>query len=111
MRKKSKTQLEEQAVSEEKIIENEITEEKIITGATGAESGAPADRQINVRVSEDMKEYWERAAEAKGIPLSEFIREAVQKEAVPLLDCTHPPNLRKVYPWSERCMKCGTRIR
>jgi len=86
-------------------------DEKVISGATGAEPGTPADRQINVRVSEDMKDYWERAAEAKGIPLSEFIRESVQAAAVPLLDCIHPTSMRKVYPWSERCMKCGTRLR
>lgn len=86
-------------------------EEQVITGAVGSTPGEPADKQINVRVSEDMKEYWERACEAKGIPLSEFIRESVQKASVALLECNHPIEARKAYPWSERCMKCGARIR
>ena len=77
---------------------------------TETEPGAPADKQVIVRVTEEMREYWKAAAEATGISLSEMIRDIVQTHAVDILECPHPPEQQKVYPWSRVCLKCGIRL-
>lgn len=70
-----------------------------------------ADKQLNIRVSAETKAYWERAAEAKGETLSEFIRSAAQAAAVDALECPHPPEMQQIYPWSHRCLRCGVRFK
>lgn len=78
---------------------------------TESTPGSPADKQVNIRVTEEMKVFWDKAADARGVPLSEFIRDVVQKEAEDLLVCQHPQSMILEYPWSSRCLKCGTRLR
>lgn len=80
-------------------------------GSTGAEPGSPADKQVLVRVTEETREEWKLAAEALSISLSELVRSSVQTRVNDTLYCTHPAQYRKVYPWSESCLKCGTRLR
>lgn len=57
-----------------------------------------------------MREYWKTAAEKSGVSLSEFVRDLVQAGAEDVLECPHPVEQRKSYPWSEVCLKCGTRL-
>ena len=80
-------------------------------GGTGAEPGSPADKQVLVRVTEETREEWKSAAEALSISLSELVRSSVQKRVDETLYCQHPMQFRKVYPWSESCLKCGVRLR
>lgn len=77
---------------------------------TEAVPGAPADKQVIVRVTEEMRDYWKAAAEASGISLSEFIRDLVQEAAAQVLDCAHPREMLRTYPWSTVCLKCGQRL-
>lgn len=79
--------------------------------STQAQPGAPADKQINIRVTEEMRDYWQRAADAIGKSQSEFIRDSIQSAAIEILECFHPIEFRKIYPWSETCLKCGKRLR
>ncbi|NBO56899.1 MAG: hypothetical protein EBU84_20410, partial [Actinobacteria bacterium] len=57
------------------------------------------------------RERWKAAAEKLGIPLSQFIRDLLNGKATELLDCSHPVNMRRYYPWAEFCLKCDTRLR
>ena len=86
------------------------TLEPTISSNTGAEDGATATKQVLIRATEEDRERWKQAAEAKGVSLSEFIRTLANAAAAEILDCSHPPEMRKKYPWSERCMACGHRF-
>lgn len=77
---------------------------------TQTEPGAPADKQVIVRVTEEMRDYWKAAAEATGVSLSEYIRELVQANAEDVLECSHPVEALRTYPWSKVCLKCGVRL-
>jgi predicted DNA-binding protein len=75
------------------------------------EDDGPADKQVLIRTTEPERERWKKAAEKEGITLSQFIREVLNKRANELLDCTHPVEFRRWYPWSEFCLKCDSRLR
>lgn len=66
--------------------------------------------QILVRVSEEERDEWKRAAEASDVPMSELIRETVGAHVKTILYCTHPLEFRRTYPWSAFCDKCGERL-
>ncbi len=66
--------------------------------------------QILVRVSEEERDEWKRAAEASDVPMSELIRESVGAHVKTILYCTHPPEFRRAYPWAAFCDKCGERL-
>jgi len=87
------------------------TLEPTIPANTGAEDGGTASKQVLIRATEQDHERWKLAAEAKGISMSEFIRNLCNAAATDILDCSHPPEMRKAYPWSEKCMACGHRFR
>lgn len=78
---------------------------------TESSPGKPADKQIIVRVTSEMAELWKEAAEKEGKSLSEAIRGLVTPWADAVVNCDHPLNLRKWYPWSESCLKCGRKLR
>ena len=78
---------------------------------TGSKTGEPAQRQVLIRASAEDHERWKKTAEAKGVALSELIRELCNIAAKEALDCTHPPEFRKTYKWSDTCHKCNTRLR
>lgn len=71
----------------------------------------PTVKQVMIRATPEDHERWKRAAELDGKTMSDFIRDTVNSATSELLDCTHPVQFRKVYPWSETCIKCGTRLR
>jgi hypothetical protein len=72
---------------------------------------APAGAQQLIRCSEEEKANWKAVAENEGISVSEWIRNLLNKEALKKLVCQHPAEMRKSYPWSEKCNACGERIR
>jgi hypothetical protein len=78
---------------------------------TGSKPGEPAQRQVLIRASVHDHERWKKAAEAKGMALSELIRELANNAAAEALDCLHPREFRKTYKWSDTCTKCNTRLR
>lgn len=79
--------------------------------STGSKPGEPAQKQVIVRASESDHIRWKSAAEKAGVSMAEFIREAVNEACANIMDCTHPENMRKKYPWSEFCLRCEQRIK
>ena len=76
-----------------------------------SEDEGPADKQILIRSTQRDHERWKLAAEREGESLSAFVRRVVNGSVTDILDCSHPAESRQVYPWSETCLKCGTRLR
>jgi S-ribosylhomocysteine lyase LuxS involved in autoinducer biosynthesis len=71
----------------------------------------PATKQIIVRASDVDHERWKQAAHTVGKSMSQFIRDVVNGAVSEIIDCTHPMNKRRSYPWAEFCLKCNTRLR
>jgi hypothetical protein len=82
-----------------------------VASDVGSEPGAPAAAQVLIRTTSDERERWKQAAERRGQTLSDFVRSAVRQAAADTLDCPHPLNQRRWYPWAEFCMACGQRLR
>lgn len=78
---------------------------------TNTNDGETASKQVLIRATERDRDRWKKAADTECISLSEFIRNACNKAASELLDCQHPIEMRKIYPWSETCLKCKARLR
>lgn len=76
-----------------------------------SDDDGPADKQVLIRSTARDHERWKLAAEREGKSLSAFIREIVNNNVADILDCSHPLEARQSYPWSETCLKCGTRLR
>jgi len=74
---------------------------------TGSEPGEPAAKQVLLRASESDHLRWKEAADKKGVSLAEFIREVVNREVSAVLDCPHPTNMKRFYPWATTCLACG----
>lgn len=70
----------------------------------------PIDKQVLIRVTEIDREKWKKAAEISGVNLSTWIRHILNEAATDLLECRHPINRRKYYPWAEFCLECGVRL-
>jgi predicted HicB family RNase H-like nuclease len=83
--------------------------EHTISTSLGADG--PAEKQILIRASSEDHERWKAAAQREGKSLAQFIRETMNGEVVSILDCTHPINMRRYYPWAEFCLKCNQRLR
>lgn len=73
--------------------------------------GEPTQKQVLIRTTEKDHIRWKQTAKLKGLSLAEMIRELCNKVASEMLDCQHPIEFRKIYPWSEFCAKCNTRLR
>jgi len=95
------------AAAMDHVMENE---ELTINLDTGSEPGKPAAAQVLIRTTEEERELWKRAAEMEGCSLSEFGRRLLSEASRDLLFCSHPMEMRKIYPWSEFCLQCGQRI-
>jgi len=78
---------------------------------TNTSENENANKQVLIRASELDHERWKQAAAKEGISLSEFIRNCCNKTAGNILECQHPMEMRKIYPWSEKCLSCGKRLR
>jgi predicted DNA binding CopG/RHH family protein len=75
------------------------------------EDDGPADKQVLIRTTEPERERWKQAASKEGISLSQFIRDTLNARAKELIDCLHPIEFRRWYPWAEFCLKCDSRLR
>jgi len=78
---------------------------------TGSQPGEPAQKQVLIRATDYDHQRWKDAAAKRGVSIAEFVRQACNDESSRELDCTHPMQYRVSYPWSERCKRCGTRLR
>lgn len=76
-----------------------------------SDDDGPANKQILIRATESDHERWKRAAEKVGQSVAQFIRETVNNKVVDILDCSHPVNMRRKYPWAEFCLRCNARLR
>lgn len=67
--------------------------------------------QILVRCSEEQRERYKKAAAAEDMTMSQWIRSLAEYRAAEVLDCVHPHNMRRIYPWATFCLKCNTRLK
>ena len=74
------------------------------------EDGEPSQKQVLLRASEREHRRWKQAAAVNRMSMAEFIRETMNREADSLLECQHPMSKRKIYPWSNICTACNTRL-
>lgn len=79
--------------------------------AGSSKAGDPASKQVLMRASEHDHGRWKSAAEKQGVSMAEFMRNACNEKAASLLDCPHPTDQRRYYPWAVTCLACGTRLR
>ena len=75
------------------------------------DNDTPADKQILVRINDSDRERWKLASDKVGLSMSAFIRDTVNARVTEVLDCSHPINQRRYYPWAEFCLKCNLRLR
>lgn len=75
------------------------------------EDDGPAEKQVLIRAPEADKERWKRGSDKAGVSLSQWIRDVLNDKASESLDCQHPTNQRRYYPWAEFCLQCNTRLR
>lgn len=78
--------------------------------AGSSKAGDPASKQVLLRASERDHQRWKDAADKLGVSMAEFIRNACNDKAGTLLDCSHPTNQIRYYPWAVTCLACGTRL-
>ena len=76
----------------------------------GTDDG-PANSQVLIRTTDTDKERWKNAAESSQMTMSSWIRSVLNDAARKILDCEHPKEMRRVYPWSDICTKCGKRFK
>lgn len=76
-----------------------------------SDDDGPANKQILIRATESDHERWKLAAEKSGQSLAQFIRETVSNRVVDILDCSHPMEMRRKYPWAEFCLRCSARLK
>lgn len=70
----------------------------------------PADKQVLIRTNDYERNRWKEAASLEQITLSAWIRNILNAEAKRLLECDHPMNMMRFYPWAKICTKCGNRL-
>lgn len=91
-------------------IAREAKGDKSVSTEVSPDDG-PADKNILIRLTNKDRERWKQASEKMGVTMSQMIRDVVNEKVSDVIDCSHPTNLRRYYPWSEFCLKCRTRLR
>lgn len=71
----------------------------------------PAGKQVLIRTTDQDRDRWKEAAKLEGVTLSSWIRTTLNNAARNLLECDHPMNMTRFYPWATICTKCGKRLR
>lgn len=93
-------------------IDRVMEEEKNLSIANPATSnGEIVDKQVLIRASEHDRDRWKESADRAGVTLSAWIRDSLNRSAAESLDCPHPLNSRRFYPWAEICLACNTRLK
>lgn len=75
------------------------------------EDNGTSDKQVLIRTTEQEREYWKSASTASQTTLSSWIRETLNTAARNILECDHPTNMTRFYPWATICTKCGKRLK
>lgn len=70
----------------------------------------PAQKQVLIRTTEEDHARWKAAAEHLGLTLSDYLRGLANDRTAEILDCPHPLNMRRAYPWAQFCNQCGQRL-
>lgn len=89
---------------------NKVAETMDFTVSTNLGEDGPSNKQIIVRTTDKDHERWKLAAQKEGKSMSQFIRDCVTEKVVDILDCSHPIDQRRYYPWAEFCLRCNTRM-
>lgn len=71
----------------------------------------PASKQVLIRTTDEDRDRWKQASALEGVTLSSWIRATLNNAARSLLECDHPMNMTRFYPWATICTKCGKRLR
>lgn len=74
------------------------------------EDDGPADKQILIRTTDYERDRWKDASSKEQLTVSAWIRKTLNTEAKNILECLHPVEFVKYYPWARTCMKCGQRL-
>jgi hypothetical protein len=74
------------------------------------EDDGPIGKQVLIRTTDSDRALWKEAASAEGVTLSSWIRTNLNNAAKTLLECEHPANMTRFYPWATICTKCGKRL-
>jgi len=94
-----------------KVAVDKVAESMDMTVSNVVGEDGPSTKQIIVRTTDTEHERWKAASQKVGKSMSQFIRDSVSAKVSETLDCQHPINMRRYYPWAEFCLKCNTRIR
>jgi len=70
----------------------------------------PAGKQVLIRTTESDRENWKKVSEMSGITLSAWIRDTLNAKARTFLECEHPSEMIRSYPWATVCTKCNRRL-
>lgn len=89
---------------------NKVAETMEFSVSTNLGEDGPSNKQIIVRTTDSDHERWKLAAHKEGKSLSQFIRDAVNSRVIDVLDCSHPIESRRYYPWAEFCLRCNARL-
>ena len=74
------------------------------------EDDGPAQVQQLIRCTDTDRDRWRQASSLCNMTVSAWIRQTLNNEATTLLECDHPMNMMKLYPWAKICTKCNTRL-
>lgn len=74
------------------------------------EDDGPADKQVLIRTTDYERDRWKQASQNSQVTLSAWIRNTLNEEAKRILECDHPMNMTRFYPWAKICTKCGQRL-
>ena len=70
-----------------------------------------SEKTFLVRMTEEDHELIRRAAEANGVTMGAWFLDHAVASAKEAVDCIHPIQFRRNFPWSEFCGRCGIRLR
>lgn len=80
-----------------------------VSGIVKPDDG-PADKQVLIRTTDYERDRWKQASTNEQVTLSAWIRNTLNEEARRILECEHPMNMVRFYPWAKICTKCGQRL-
>jgi hypothetical protein len=80
-----------------------------VSGIAKPDDG-PADKQVLIRTTDYERDRWKLASSNEQVTLSAWIRDTLNAEARRILECDHPMNMVRFYPWAKICTKCGQRL-
>jgi len=80
-----------------------------VSGIVKPDDG-PADKQVLIRTTDFERDRWKQASTNEQVTLSAWIRDTLNKEAKRILECDHPMNMIRFYPWAKICTKCSQRL-